>query len=356
MMIEIRRVEVGTREARDFLNLPSQLYKPETCMQNRQEEEQQLAGDYILSPNYQFLAFTGYRDNAVRARVALILYPHQEVVYLGYFEAYDDETVVQSLFDRIKEIAREFGATRILGSIQASFWLGYRLRLNAFEESPFTGEPNQPAYYEKLWHQAGFVLKEKYLSNFYQVIPRMARQERLAKRYQQFLAKGYQILSPKSRDWERIIGEVFVLLSQLYADFPAFQAITEEQFRAIFADYRHILDFSMVKLAYFKGGLVGFLICLPDYGTLVYQKLTLFKLLKIFRLRHKAKRYLVLYMGVQDGHLGLGSALTYPIYQALQARQAFSIGALIHQGTVTQSYVSELQDSRHYYGLFQLDL
>lgn len=355
-MIEIRQVKPDSQEMADFLALPAKIYPKDRLMQDKAEEKAQLTGQHALSSQYSFRAYVGYRNGQVLIRAALITYPTMLQAYLGYFEAFNDKEMMQALIANLSQEAKDLGCHSIIGPIQASFWLGYRLRLNAFDQAPFTGEPNQPAYYQELWQAEGFILKEKYLSNFYQQIPAGAHQRRLAKRYEQFLAKGYQIISPKRKDWEQVSLEVFDLLRQVYAHFPVFQSISRQQFAQLFAPYKQILDFSMVKLAYLDGALVGFLITMPDYGNLVYGKMTPFKLLKILRIRRRAKRYLIMYLGVGDDHLGLGSALTHPIYEAIRERHAHAVGALIHQGTVTENYVPELQENQHYYGLFVLDL
>ena len=112
----------------------------------------------------------------------------------------------------------------------------------------------------------------------------------------------------------------------------------------------------MVKLAYKEGKLAGFLIAMPDYGSLVYQKLTPLNLAKLFWTKRFPKRYTIMYLGVDEQFLGLGSALAYPIFKEAQKRQASAIGALIHQKTVTRHYAAELQGDKHEYGLFELRL
>ena len=148
--------------------------------------------------------------------------------------------------------------------------------------------------------------------------------------------------------------QVFELLNRLYQDFPIYRSLQGGQFSAIFEKYRYILDFSMVKLAYQEEKLVGFLITMPDYGALVYQKLNIFTLAKLFWIKHRAKRYIILYLGVDPQYLGLGSALSYPIFKQAQARGASAVGALIHQHTLTRYYAADLQGTSHTYGLYQL--
>ena len=90
------------------------------------------------------------------------------------------------------------------------------------------------------------------------------------------------------------------------------------------------------------------------HGALVYQKLNLFTLAKLLWIKHRAKRYIILYLGIDPQYLGLGSALSYPIFKQAQARGASAVGALIHQHTLTRHYAADLQGTSHTYGLYQL--
>ncbi|MDQ0222395.1 hypothetical protein [Streptococcus moroccensis] len=355
-MIEIKEVRPNSKEMQDFLALPKTLYQPTFLTQSETEEKAQLLGEHELSSYYQLEALVAYKEGRPTARLAIIGYPKENKAYIGYFEAQNDWQTVRKLFETVKAKVRAQGKTHLVGPVNASFWLGYRMKLDHFDQPPFTGEPTGLAFYPKLWQRAGFQLSETYGSVFYRRVPLDDHQGRLEKRYHQFLSKGYTILSPKPNDWTRVSAQVFRLLSTLYADFPLYHAISEDSFKELFAPYRYILDFSMVKLAYKDDQLVGFLITLPDYGNLVYQKKHPINLLKLLKIRKKAKRYLILYLGVAPDHLGLGSALTYPIYQEIKARKALAVGALIHQGKITEHYAPTLKADNHHYGLFEMIL
>lgn len=355
MVLQIKAVKTGTKEEIDFLVLPHKIYRQQDLMQSSTEVQAYIAGQAPLSSTLIFQAFVGYEKEEVVIRGAIIQSLDTTDVYLGFFEALNQPQWMAPFMAHLTDYARSIRATSIQGPVQGSFWSGYRMKLNDFERTPFTGEPHNPAYYPVLWSSVGFKLKERYVSNFYQAVPTNFQAKRFRMRYDQFRELGYQIESPDKADWDQVIGEVFFLLSKLYQDFPLFQRIDLKQFKSIFNFYHEILDFSMVKLAYKEDQLVGFLISLPDYGNLVYRPLNLLNLLKIYRIRRQAKRYIILYLGVDSQHLGLGTALSYPIFKAVEARQAQAVGALIRQQTVTKSYLKELQQDTTEYGLFELN-
>lgn len=355
-MLDIRPVRPDSAELQDFLSLPQSLYPAGHLMQAAAEELALIQGSHPLSPEIDVYAFVGYREGQIGIRGLLTFYPADGACYLGYFEAFDDGEAAKDFIQHLACFARSLGAEKLIGPVQASFWLGYRMQLTGHEALPFTGEPHNPAYYPKLWQEAGFVLKERYLSNFYPKVSNQTHQDKLAHRFQSFSQAGFSILSPRKEDWGQVSLEVFDLLNRLYEDFPIYRSISRQQFSSIFEKYRNILDFSMVKLAYKDGKLVGFLITMPDYGAQVYQELGLLNLAKLLWTKRFAKRYIILYLGADHQHPGLGSALAYPIFKNVQKRGASAVGALIHQQTVTRHYAAELQGDKHEYGLFELDL
>ena len=353
-MLTIKAVQPHSPELVDFLALPQKLYGKGHLMQSPEEEVSLISGTHPLSPEIEVRAFVGYHDQQVQIRGLLTYYPVDGTCFLGYFESLDDVGMAKQFIAYIADQARDLGAEKLIGPVQASFWLGYRMQLSGHEDLPFTGEPHQPAYYPKLWETAGFKLTESYLSNFYPKVSPTTQEAKLAKRYEAALAAGIKIRSPHKSDWTEVSLQVFELLNRLYRDFPIYRSLHVAQFSAIFEKYRYILDFSMVKLAYQEEKLVGFLITMPDYGALVYQKLNLFTLAKLLWIKHRAKRYIILYLGVDPQYLGLGSALSYPIFKQAQARGASAVGALIHQHTLTRHYAADLQGTSHTYGLYQL--
>ena len=65
----------------------------------------------------------------------------------------------------------------------------------------------------------------------------------------------------------------------------------------------------MVKMAYEKGKPVGFFISIPDYGNTVYGRLTPADYVRILLTRARPRSYVMLYMGVDASHRGLGKEI-----------------------------------------------
>lgn len=139
----------------------------------------------------------------------------------------------------------------------------------------------------------------------------------------------------------------------LYKNFPVFKSISEEDFSQQFGSYKHILDFSFVKIAYYNKEAVGFVIGMPDYGNMLYGKLGVLKYVKLFLKKIRSSNYVVLYMGVKPEHSGLGNAMAYTMIKNVQKKRATTIGALIKEGKVTQGYVNNKIISSNTYVLLE---
>lgn len=85
----------------------------------------------------------------------------------------------------------------------------------------------------------------------------------------------------------------------------------------IFGSYKYILDYDMVKIAFYKEEVVGFFISVPNYANLPY-KLNVRNFFKILQIKNRPDEYVMLYMGVDGRHLGLGNALSNVITMELK--------------------------------------
>lgn len=157
------------------------------------------------------------------------------------------------------------------------------------------------------------------------------------------------------KNYPYIMEKVYELIMDLYSDFPAFKYIEKEDFMDIFGSYKYILDYDMVKIAFYKEEVVGFFISVPNYANLPY-KLNVRNFFKILQIKNKPDEYVMLYMGVDRRHLGLGNALSNVITMELKNKHVPSIGALVRDGKITQSYASELIRDRYEYVLLEKKL
>lgn len=339
------------RYIKDFLHLPKQIYKSDFNTENPKEVKSLLLGKHPLSKYFTLHKFLIYKNRKAAGRFVITVYENDSTAYLGFFECIKEEAVATFLFEQAQAYAKQIGCKSIVGPVDASFWIKYRLKINLFDKKPYTGEPANADYYYSYFLKNGYEVWQHYTSNRYAKVE--DKIEIYDNRFQKFEDAGYRFVNPSMDEFDKIIGQLYVMITDLYSDFPIFKQVKEEDFRAVFSDYRYILDEKMVVMAYYEDKPVGFFVSVPNYGNAVYHLSNPFCLMKVLKIRKKATDYVMLYMGVDAQHRGMGKALVGKIMHTLQENGCSSIGALARDGKVTQNYGAELIEARYEYVLLK---
>ena len=328
---------------RMFLALPKALYPREKRTQDTKGERAILQGTHPLSSEFTVRAYLAVDDagTSPKGRCVLTYYDDDPAAYVGFFECVEDLDVCRALLTAAEEQARADGKEKLTGPLDASFWIGYRFKTENFDEH-FTGEPDNLPYYPAFWEACGFEVAERYYSNYLRSPTPDDPSEKWEKRLKKALERGYEIRTLERRTFDETLRDIYRMLVRLYAKFPAFKLITEEQFVALFGSLKYVVDYDCVLLGYKDGALAGFFVCIPNYGTMVDGDLSLRDLPAILRIRRDCKEYVILYIGVDRKHLGLGGAFAQTIRQIGQNKGAGSIAALIHEGNSSGVFFREL--------------
>ena len=339
----------------DFVKLTTKLYDKNDNMEDSDNIRSLLLEKHPLSKYFKLDKFLIYDDKKAVARFAITRYPDdKDTCYIGFFECINDKKAAKELFTSAYKFAKENGYKSIIGPVDASFWIKYRLKINKFER-PYTGEPYNKEYYFDLFKENGYVVKEHYVSNRYETVDESYKNPKFKEHYDEFIKLGYEIIKPKDSDFDKCMKEVYKMVTDLYNDFPIYKDVKEEDFLEVFKSFKKIINMDMVRMAYFKGEPVGFYISVPNYNNIVYH-LNPVNIAKILKIRKKPKDYVMLYMGVEKGHTGLGKALVYSIMLELMKNNLPSIGALARDGKINAKYAEEVIDSTYEYVLLKKEV
>lgn len=342
------------KEKRLFLSLPKKLYQRKECTQDIEAEKSLLNGTHPLSKQVEIYPYIYVNHNKVVCRCVMTYYKEDDNAYIGFFESLDDFACASAMIKTVSKKAKADGKAALVGPYDVSFWIRYRFKCDHFD-SVYTCEPYNKCYYPQMWERMGFQVTDRYYSNQIRVPRKSDQSEKYKLRLQRFLQNGYIIKSPAESNFLQCLEEIYELLTKLYRSFPGYKEITKKQFMELYTPLKKILDYSMVKLVYKDEKLVAFFVSIPNYGNAIYH-LDFWNLLKILRIKRKPKEYVLLYMGVDEKHLGIGSALSQLIKEELQEKQATSIGALIHEGKVSGNYYRALYTDQYQYVLYRKDL
>lgn len=339
-----------------FLNLPKNLYSKKELMQNESEIIRLISGTHTLSKYFNIYPFITLDENEKAvSRCILTEYFDRKCAYIGFFESIDNKNASDSVFAEAEEFAKKSGYTSIAGPVDCSFWIRYRLKVNRFGY-PYTGEPYNKNYYEKFFLERGYKISGEYISNRFRRVEKNFHDEKFEKRLADMKSRGYKIVSPSNKNFDKSLREIYSLLIELYSDFQTYSRITEDEFAELYSSLKFIVDYSMIKIAYYNGKAVGFFVTVPDSGNAVNGKITLRKLIKIIISKFICHDYVMLYMGVDSEHRGLGKALAESIRCELSESGAESIGALIKKGKTNSGWFSELVDFEYEYRMYEKNL
>ena len=343
--------------AEDFLSVPAKLYSQKTIQQNMKEEREILYSTHPLSRHFSNEVVVVYDGNEPLARALITFYQAESQAYIGYYECINSSEVSKLLFDEVtKRVAEHEHIAKIIGPYNASFWLRYRLKLDQFDQAPYMGEPCNKSYYKEQFVANGYVQTQTYVSNEYKfrINPKLATEYNNATRRANQLR--YVIKSPKKREFTSVLSNAYELFSSLYSDFPGYQTITKQEFIDSFQGFQDILNYSFVKFAYLNDELAGFAVAFPDYGNLLYRPMTKLNTLRILLRRFRARRYIIIYLGVLPQHAGLSKALVRPLIVSAILRGAKILGALALEDKKTASYAKSLIGKQYTYGLFEKNI
>lgn len=286
----------------EFINLSHKLYSECEIMQNDVELKKILKNEHILSKYFTLRKFLIYKDNIVVSRVVLTFYNDDKNAYFGFWETKNDIDAVKFMFNNLNEIAKEYGKEKIIGPVNASFWLGYRLKVDNFNSSPYMGEPYNKEYYYDLLKKVGFKEFEIYYTNFYNKPDKKYINSKSSKRYELFKLKGYKLKTLNDfESLDLVSSDIYDMIIELYKEFSIFKWISKEDFINYFKNSFEILDYKMQKLYYFNNEPVAFSIVFPNYNNLLVHNIEKNKL-EILKRKNRSEEYLIAYMGVKRKH------------------------------------------------------
>ena len=340
----------------DFISLTKKLYTNNINMEDSKSIISFLNNTHSLCKYFKLNKFLVYKDDLVVGRFIITEYPDdKDVCYIGFFECINDKKVSKFIFNEANKFAKKKKYKKIIGPVDATFWNKYRLKINLFDKLPYTGEPYNLDYYYKMFLDNKYNVIEHYVSNIFDRVDDSYSDSKFNDRYKEFLSLGYEIIKPKRSDFDKCIEEIYYLIMDLYSSFPIFKKIDKDDFINIFSSYKTIINMNMIRMAYYKGKAVGFCVSIPNYNNKVYH-LDLINILKVLYTRSFPNEYIMLYLGVDRNHKGLGKAIAYSMAEELKKNNLPSINALIRDGNVNIKYGEDKINDVYEYVLLERDV
>lgn len=310
----------------DFLKLPKQIYANDPYYRpgNHGQEIQVLLQK---NPNTRVLLI------ADKARMVLI--PTPEFGMIGYFDAHNDQTAVDTLFDAAFKYFKSLGLHRVIGPMNGDTWHSYRLNCGPYTE-PFLFEPYNPEYYPKLWQQSGFDVIAEYYSKRIDDIASMI--PLLEPKYQRAIDQGFQFRIFDATQFDAELNTLYDISCKAFVDNFLYTEISFEDFYALYKPAEKMLiPILIVIVTDSTGKALGYLFGMPNSKDTFNGK--------TIAVLPEYRQY------------GLGSALQHQVYKnALALGFTKSNLCLIHQGNPSGRINKESGDIIRTYNLYERNI
>jgi L-amino acid N-acyltransferase YncA len=179
-----------------------------------------------------------------------------------------------ALLDRAVTALAARGVRRVLGPMDGSTWMRYRVALPPASDAeralpPFPGEPTNPPEEAARWEAAGFRTAAQYESALTtELEPGEERARRERERADALRARGVGIRAFDLARWDEELEALHAASLLAFADNLYYAPIGLEAFRALYAPLRALVDPRFVRVATAADGTVlGYVVCYPAPGT-----------------------------------------------------------------------------------------
>lgn len=321
-------VEIVTtpRQQRDFFALRRLIYKNDSAFVYPLLSMERILLDQTNHPFYEHATrqvFICYRGEETVGRIAAIKddmhneHSGDRVGFFGFFEAIDDQQVVDALLNAASKWLKQQGCDAIRGPVSPSMKGEFGALVEGHEHSPTVMMGHTPQRYEKHLQNAGLeAIREFYALQFL-----TQDSENSADRWKGLLDARKKIESryPKLRlrtvspdNYEQTFREINELGNIVRAEGWGFVPLTENELSFMIKNLRRVIRFDMIHVAYWEDKLVGYIVNIPDVNWALKRTLGKWDWLRMIQLPfliRRAPKTRIIALGVDNEYRKKGIAM-----------------------------------------------
>ncbi len=201
-----------------------------------------------------------------KTRVACLGAP---VGTFGFFECINDPRTASALVAAAEGWLRERGMTSMRGSFNPTDQDEAGILVEGFDTRPALKEGHNPAYYKDLLEGCGMRKHHDMLARLWERKPGCSMEEQYPGKLLRAAARAarrpdLRVRQMDVRRWDEEIGLAYELFKTSLQDLPEYVPVSLEDFRALAASFRRILDPRLALVGEISGKPVGFVLALPD--------------------------------------------------------------------------------------------
>ena len=250
----------------------------------------------------------------------------------GFFDCADDPAAAALLLGTAEQFARTHGCTRLEGNFNLTAMQQLGVLTSGFAEQPYSDMQYNPPHIPRLLEQNGFIATfpvstfELDLTRF---DPACLAQGRAAERLHDPALEWAEL---KTRDFDRVLEDVRVVLNDGFAQNPMFVPLTADEMRFQAADLSHVLDPRITALVRQDGEPIGVVLCIPDLNPMfraMRSRIGISAPWHLLRFKYASRRraVIIFYSVAQRWHgKGLNGAMLHHVTSALKRSGYTSLG------------------------------
>jgi len=263
-------------------------------------------------------------------------YHSEKTGFFGFFEAIQDQSVVDALLNEVSNWAKRRGMTILRGPMNPSTNHECGLLIEGFDDPPAVMMTYNPPYYADLLEKWGFSKsKDLYAYSMTSDVKFAGRLLDHAERIRKRGAVTFR--SVRIKDFDQEVNRILEIYNDAWEKNWGFVPMDRDEFQHLAKDMKTILDPELLLIAEVRGEAVGFALTLPDVNQAI-KKIKNGKLLPagLFKLLWNTKgpgkkktitRCRIITLGIKKTYMELGiGPLFYSEYSRRCGRLGYATG------------------------------
>jgi GNAT superfamily N-acetyltransferase len=335
------RIEVvaNQKQVRDFFSLRKKLYTNDPAAVFPLQSMERLQLDTDKHPFYEHATremFVCYRDSTVVGRVVAIKdVMHNEhnddrVGFFGFFEAIDDQAVVDELISAAAEWLKKNGCDSMRGPVNPSMKSDFGVVVDGNEHSPMIMMGYSKRRYKEQLEKAGLAVAQRFFAFRFRAEEHKTSEdnwERLRSAEARILKRYPKIeLRPvNDSNFEETMREVNALGNVVRSEGWGFVPLTKAELAFMVKNLRRVIQYDKIHVAYWDGELVGYIVTIPDVNWALKRakgRWDWLRMLQMPRLLKRTPKSRVIALGVDENYRNKGVAMLL-ILQLVEMYDAF---------------------------------
>lgn len=327
-MIDIARVEPGTEEEAQFIELPLAIYEgdPHYVPWFARSMRAIIAHDHPYFEHSKGEFFIARRvgradDGGEKAepvgRIALLEpvryneYHDRRDARFYFFESIEDADVASALFDHAERWARERGLDTLTGPQGFSSFAGSGILIHGYDETAsMTMMPYHHPYYRELVEGAGFGFSKDFHSAYldakrHDLSPKYRRAAEIAMKRGRFHIPEYRT----KRDLRAIAEEIRETYNEAWRERDVFTPLTRAELDQLVEDLLLVSRPSLIRVLRSGEDLAGFILGFPDLSTAMIKargKLNPLTYLRLMWEKRTTRRFIINGFGIRPEYRKAG--------------------------------------------------